>query len=59
MKTLDLEKMEKVKGGFDDCTGELLAVGATAGIWALTGPGILVTIAWGAYRGHKLYHACF
>lgn len=59
MKTLELNKMEEVKGGFDDCTGEVVALAATVGIWAATGPGAIVTVLWGAYRGHKLYHACF
>jgi hypothetical protein len=59
MKTLDLEQMEQVKGGLSDCAGEVIAVAATVGIWAATGPGAIVTVLWGAYRGHKLYHACF
>jgi hypothetical protein len=59
MKTLDLDKMGQVKGGLTDCQAELAAVAATAGIWAATGPGAIVTVLWGAYRGHKLYHACF
>lgn len=59
MNTLRIEEMEQLEGGLDDCTGEVVALAATAGIWAATGPGIIVTVLWGAYRGHKLYHECF
>jgi len=59
MKALALNQMEQIEGGFSDCTGEVLAVAATMRIWAATGPGAIVPVLWGAYRGHKLYHACF
>ena len=59
MKALDIRQMEQIEGGFDDCASEVVVLAATAGIWAATGPGVIVTVLWGAYRGHKLYHACF
>ena len=57
MKTLELNQMEQIEGGFDDCTGEVLATLGLAIISIPWGP-IATTLA-GAYQGHKLYHACF
>jgi len=56
---LNLTEVQEIKGGLSDCAGEVLAIGGTMAIWAATGPGALATVLWGAYRGHKLYHACF
>lgn len=57
MNALELDKMEQVKGGFDECTGEVLATVVLAAASIPFGP--FLTAAAGAYQGHELYHACF
>lgn len=62
MKTLDLEKMEQVKGGLSNCTEEVLWTAGTV-IFSAAVPGGfffgLGRIAVGIAQGSALYDACF